>query len=194
MSVTSSAVQMLLALAGDPRTGALIALLAVAAVIDWRTLRIPNWLTGGGLAFGLIYNTFAAGAWQDGLSGAAAGMAVGMAVFLPVYVLRVLGAGDVKLMGMVGAFVGFPDILQAVLYSLVVGGFAAVGVALYRRAFGRMTANVVDIVQSMALAVVGGLRPTPALAGRASIGMLPYGVSIAVGTTTWLAARVLGLA
>ena len=194
MNVTSNAVQQLLTLAADPRTATLVALLTVAAVIDWRTLRIPNWLTAGGLTFGLIYNTFAAGSWQQGLSGAAAGMVIGMAVFLPVYVLRVLGAGDVKLMGMVGAIVGFPDILQAVLYSLVVGGFAAVGVALYRRAFGRMTTNVVDIVQSMALAVVGGYRPTPALAGRASIGKLPYGVSIAVGTTTWLTARVLGLA
>jgi prepilin peptidase CpaA len=57
-----------------------------------------------------------------------------------------------------------------------------------------MSANVMDIVQSMAFAVVVGGRPTPALSGRASIGKLPYGVSIAAGTIAWLGARLFGLA
>src|SRR6478609_3396922 len=42
----------------DPRTGVLIGLLVVAAISDWRTYRIPNWLTGGGLVFGLVCNTW----------------------------------------------------------------------------------------------------------------------------------------
>ena len=92
------------------------------------------------------------------------------------------------------AIVGLPDILNAVLYSLIVGGIAAVAFALYHRAFRRMSANVMDIVQSMAFAVVVGGRPTPALSGRASIGKLPYGVSIAAGTIAWLGARLFGLA
>jgi len=123
-----------------------------------------------------------------------AGLGVGLVILLPVYVLRVMGAGDVKLMAMVGAIVGLPDILNAVLYSLIVGGIAAVAFALYHRAFRRMSANVMDIVQSMAFAVVVGGRPTPALSGRASIGKLPYGVSIAAGTIAWLGARLFGLA
>jgi len=181
-------------LLNQPGAVVLVALLVMAAVIDWRTYRIPNWLTAGGMAFGLIYNSVIAQTWHDGLLSALAGLGVGLVVLLPVYALRVMGAGDVKLMAMVGAFVGLPDILGAVLYSLIVGGVAAVGFALYHRALRRMTANIMDIVQSMAFAAVVGSRPTPALSGRASIGKLPYGVSIAVGTIAWLGARLFGLA
>jgi len=181
-------------LLNQPGAVVLVALLVMAAVIDWRTYRIPNWLTAGGMAFGLIYNSVIAQPWHDGLLGALAGLGVGLVVLLPVYALRVMGAGDVKLMAMVGAIVGLPDILNAVLYSLIVGGIAAVAFAVYHRALRRMTTNVMDIVQSMALAVVVGSRPTPAHAARASVGKLPYGVSIAGGTMAWLAARLLGVA
>lgn len=181
-------------LAIQPAAAVLVLLLVAAAVIDLRTYRIPNRLTVGGMAFGLVYNTVFASSWTDGLLGAATGLGVGLVVLLPVYVLRVMGAGDVKLMAMVGAIVGFPDILHAVLYSLIAGGVAAVGFALHRRAFRRMSGNVVDIVQSMAFAAMVGHRPTPALSGRPSIGKLPYGVSIAGGTIAWLAARLLGIA
>jgi len=181
-------------LLNQPGVVVLVALLVTAAVIDWRTYRIPNWLTAGGMAFGLIYNSVIAQPWHDGLLGALAGLGVGLVVLLPVYALRVMGAGDVKLMAMVGAIVGLPDILHAVLYSLIVGGIAAVAFALHRRAFRRMSANTFDIVQSMAFAAMVGNRPTPAVSGRASIGKLPYGVSIAGGTIAWLAARLLGVA
>lgn len=181
-------------LALQPGVAVLVVLLVIAAVIDARTYRIPNRLTVGGMVFGLAYNAITSAAWIDGLLGAAAGLGVGLLVLLPVYLLRVMGAGDVKLMAMVGAFVGFPDIFHAVLYSLVVGGIAAIGFALHRRAFRRMSENVFDIVQSMAFAAMAGNRPTPALSGRASIGKLPYGVSIAAGTIAWLAARLLGIA
>jgi prepilin peptidase CpaA len=194
MQQSHSLLEPLAKLLDQPGVVVLVALLVMAAVIDWRTYRIPNWLTAGGMAFGLIYNSVVAQPWHDGLLGALAGLGVGLVVLLPVYALRVMGAGDVKLMAMVGAIVGLPDILNAVLYSLIVGGIAAVAFALYHRAFRRMSANVMDIVQSMAFAVVVGGRPTPALSGRASIGKLPYGVSIAAGTIAWLGARLFGLA
>lgn len=182
------------ALASQPQVLVLVGLLVTAAVIDWRSYRIPNWLTFGGMAFGLIYNTVTAPTWHQGLLGALAGLAVGLIVLLPVYALRVLGAGDVKLMAMVGAIVGLSDILNAALYSLIVGGLAAIAFALYLRAFRRMTANVADIVQTMTIAAITGIHPTQALAGRASIGKLPYGVSIAAGTIAWLMARLFGIA
>lgn len=186
--------QELLSLALNPRLAVLVALLITAAVIDCRTMRIPNWLTAGGMLFGLLYNTVATAPWSDGLLGSLAGLAVGLVILLPVYALGVMGAGDVKLMAMVGAFVGFPDILHAVLYSLIVGGVAAIGFSISRRAFRRMSANVFDIVQSMAFAAMVGSRPSPTLAARTSIGKFPYAVSIAGGTIGWLGARLLGIA
>lgn len=182
------------ALVLQPQALVLVGLLVTAAVIDWKSYRIPNWLTVSGMAFGLIYNTVAAPIWYQGLLGALAGLAVGLIVLLPVYVLRVLGAGDVKLMAMVGAIVGLSDILNAVLYSLIVGGVAAIAFAIYHRALRRMTANVTDIIQTMTIAALTGTHPTPALEARASIGKLPYGVSIAAGTIAWLMARLFGIA
>jgi prepilin peptidase CpaA len=176
----------------QPRTAVLLALLLAAAVIDWRTYRIPNWLTVGGMAFGLIY----AAAVQPGtLSGfllSLAGLVTGLVVMLPAYVLKVMGAGDAKLMAAVGAIVGFPDILWALLCTLAVGGVVAIAFAVYRKSFRRMSSNVADIVQTMAFAALAGVQPTPSMAGRASVGKFPYGISIAAGTTCWLAARQLG--
>ena len=186
--------QLIASLLARPGVVVLVVLLVMATVIDWRTYRIPNWLTVGGMVFGLIYNTVAAGPALSGLLLALAGLGVGLVVLLPLYVLRVMGAGDVKLMAMVGAFMGVPDIVYAVLYALIAGGIAALGFALYRRAFRRMTANVADIVQAMAFAAMAGGRPTGHMPAQASIGKLPYGINICVGTIASLVVPQLGFA
>lgn len=186
--------EFLAALLAQPRIVVLVVLLVIAAVIDWRTYRIPNWLTVGGMVFGLIYNTVAAGPALSGFLTALVGLAVGLGVLLPLYMLRVMGAGDVKLMAMVGAFVGLPGVLYAVLFSLVAGGIAAVVFSLYRRVFRRMTANVADIVQAMAFVAIAGGGPRGNTPAQASIGKLPYGVSICVGTIASLVAKQLGFA
>jgi prepilin peptidase CpaA len=178
----------------QPRTAVLVALLLAAAIIDWRTYRIPNWLTVGGMAFGLIYAAAAHPGTLSAFMLSLAGLATGLIVLLPVYALRVMGAGDVKLMAAVGAIVGFPDILWALLCTLAVGGLVAIAFAVYRKSFRRMSSNVADIVQNMAFAAIAGYQPTTATAKRASIGKFPYGVSIALGTFGWLAARQLGYA
>lgn len=178
----------------QPGTIALVALLLTAATIDVRSHRIPNWLTGGGIVIGLLFAGAGVAPQQEGLLSSLGGMAAGLAMLLPMYLLRVMGAGDVKLMAMVGAFVGLSHIVPAVLCSVIAGGIAAIAFALYKRAFGRMTTNVMDIVHSFALATMVGVRPTTDLPGRLSIGKLPYGVSIAAGTIAWLCASLLSLA
>jgi prepilin peptidase CpaA len=186
-------VELLGMLVWHPGTGVLMALLLVAAVIDVRTMRIPNWLTVGGMVWGLAFNATHSTSITAGLLNATLGLCVGLALLLPMYLLRVMGAGDVKLMAMAGSFIGFPNIVPAVIFVFICGGIAALAFALHRRAFRRMTNNVTGIVQSMAFAALSGMRPTAGMQS-ASIGKLPYGVSIAVGTTAWLAASVLGLA
>jgi prepilin peptidase CpaA len=186
--------QVLATLLEQPGTIALIAMLLTAAVIDVRSHRIPNWLTGGGIVVALVFAAVGVAPQQEGFLSSLGGMAAGLAMLLPMYLLRVMGAGDVKLMAMVGAFVGLSHIVPAVLFSVIAGGIAAIAFSLYNRAFGRMATNIIDIVQSMAFATMVGQQPTPALTGRASVGKLPYGVSIAAGTIVWLAARLLGLA
>lgn len=176
----------------DARLALLVVLLMVAAFIDVRTFRIPNWLTYGGALIGLVLGAaiqwrLLGPAWAiDGFLWSLGGLAAGLALMLPMYVLRVMGAGDVKLMAMAGAFLGLGQIVPAVLCVFVAGGVLAVGSAVYRRVFLRMSVNVADIVQSTALAALAGIRPTSAFIAWTSVGKLPYGVSICAGTIGWV--------
>lgn len=180
-------------LATSPRTGVLIALLVAAAVIDYRSYRIPNWLTVGGMVFGLLYNAVVPAPVQPGILWALGGLGLGLVMLLPLYALRIMGAGDVKLMAMVGAFLGVSGTLSAVLFTFIAGGIAALAFALWHRAFGRMAGNVRELVQWAAIAAVAGLRPSAA-APAASVGKLPYGISICVGTIASLAATQVSFA
>lgn len=186
--------ELLWMLVTHPNTGVLIALLVVAAVIDWRTMRIPNWLTVSGMVYGLAVNALHATGIGAGLLHATFGLAVGLALMLPLYLIRVLGAGDAKLMAMVGAFVGPAAVFKATVVVFIVGGVIALAWSARHHYLKRMTANAAAAVQAMAFAAMAGIRPTASLVGRPSVGKLPYGLSIAIGTIAWLVARQLGFA
>jgi prepilin peptidase CpaA len=190
----SSLLELLAMLVTSPHTLALFALLVAAGVIDYRTMRIPNWLTVGGILVGLLSSTLSTGRPLDGFMGASAGMAAGLAVLLPFYALRVMGAGDVKLMAAIGAFLGFPAILYAVLFTFIVGGVAAVAFAVSHKVSRRMADNLGAIAMSMALAAMTRTSPAASLKQGGSIGKLPYAISIGIGTTAFVVARQLGFA
>jgi prepilin peptidase CpaA len=191
MKDAASLLEPLVMLATSPRTGVLVTLLLAAAVIDYRSFRIPNWLTLGGMVLGLACSTALVRPAYSGLLAGLGGIAVGMLIFLPLYAIRVLGAGDVKLMGAAGAFLGTADTLRALLFIAIAGGVAAVAVALRRRALRRLVGNLSQAtVQMMAFATVGGERPGDAIAAH-SVGKLPYGISICAGTIAYLVARQL---
>ena len=173
----------------DGRIALLALLLIVAAVIDYRSLRIPNWLTAGGTVLGLALNAVGGVSALAGFLWALAGAAVACAVLLPAYVFRVMGAGDVKLMAMVGAFLGLPQILPALLFVFVTGGVSALLFAVAHRRVGRLAFNFRNIVQGMVLPMP---QPLAAAAPDKSIGKLPYAVSIGAGTLLYLASRQLG--
>lgn len=174
-----------------PGTGVLIGLLLVAAWIDWRTFRIPNWLTVSGMAWGLTYNTVFADSALGGLGHGLLGLVTGLALLLPLYAIRVMGAGDVKLMAMVGAFLGALATAKALLLVGIVGGLAVVLFALSQRATRQLASNVKDMAESMVIPGMPIWRPE--IAGT-SVGKLPYGVSISVGTLAFLVLRQLGYA
>jgi len=137
----------------------LCALLAVAVRSDLLAHRIPNALVGIGLALGLVLQSFLSG-WSGvwtGLSGAA----IAGAVFLPLYLLRAMGAGDVKLAGAAGSFLGPTGALLGALASLVAGAICAV-VWLF---FGRRQTRAPEL-QS-----ISDLRKAK----------FPYAVAIALG-------------
>lgn len=176
----------------DLRVVALFALLAVAAISDCRTLRIPNWLTMGGALFGLAYSIAVPFSPQEGFLWALGGLAVGLLMLLPMYAVRAMGAGDVKLMAMAGSFLGVSDAFFAVISTFIAGGIAALAFALYHRATGRMLNNIRDGVQLMTASAMAGVRPGMHIDSTNSVGRLPYGASIAAGTITYVVLKHLG--
>jgi prepilin peptidase CpaA len=97
----------------------LILLLIVAAVIDARERRIPNWLTFGLLLAGLVR----AIVWGHGgsLEHALLGMLVGGSIPLALFAISALGAGDVKLLAAVGAWIGPGPVLAVFCVEAVLG-------------------------------------------------------------------------
>lgn len=186
--------ELLAMLATDPRIVVLFVLLVVASVSDYRTYRIPNWLTFGGAAFALVYKTVIAVSPPSAFLLAFGGLFLGFLVMLPAYALGVMGAGDVKLMAMVGAFLGVHETLQAVLFAFIVGGIAALGFAFFKGKLGRMLHNAKGAVFGMLASTFAGFRPDARVEAGQSIGKLPYGICISIGTMGYVLGRQLGYA
>ena len=192
MQEFNALLELLTILVKDLRVGVLLILLAIASVSDYRTFKIPNWLTAGGIVFALIYNTAVPFYRDHGFLWALGGLVIGFLAMLPCYAIRVMGAGDVKLMAMVGAFLGVSDVISAILYSLIVGGIAAIGFALMNKVFIRMLGNVKSAAQMMMMSAIGGFKPDLRIEPGKSVGKLPYGICIAIGTTIFVVAKHLG--
>lgn len=156
-------------------------LLVAAALTDILWRRIPNLLVLGGLCAAFaVHLVFPSDlGWQR----AASGMALGFSLLLPFYLLRGMAAGDVKLMAMVGAFLGPQLTVATVVMTFLVGGAWAVVVVSRSGAWSRLFANFRSIGRSAASGdnrlANASVSVDPA---SASVGRMPYGAVIAIGT------------
>jgi prepilin peptidase CpaA len=161
-----------------------LAVALVAAGWDIATRRIPNALT-----FGAAVVAVAAQAYVGGWPGAVlalAGWAVGVALFFPVFALGGMGAGDVKLMGAIGAWLGPAAAVWVALYSGIAGGIGGLLVAGCSGYLRQMFINVWCLLMHWRVA---GLRPAPELTLSTHRGpRLAYAVPVLAGlmVTIWL--------
>lgn len=163
----------------------LTAALVLAAVIDAVRLRVPNWLTFPLIVTGWVYSTVAFG-WE-GLMWSLAGTAVGLGLLLPVHAIGGMGAGDVKLFAGVGAWLHATETLHAFCVSALAGGLFAVVVVMWRGQWRRhwlqfqaICFEILMIRDPQALSAIAAQR-------RSSMTLLPYGISIMLGTVVYLA-------
>lgn len=176
----------------SPRTGVLMALLLIAAVSDIKTGRIPNWLVFGGALYAASYNAFFPVFPREiGILFALGGLCVGLGTLLPLYFFRVMGAGDVKLMAMVGAFLGASAAFGAVMATLLAGGVLAIAFAVCSGRFVRLLQNVAMMFRGTVLTVATGAGGLTVHDGP-SAGKMPYGLAIAAGTIGYLLLAQLG--
>ena len=115
----------------DDRYLAVSLLLLSAGYSDIRVRRVPNVLIGIGLAvcFVILWRSHSA----DSFIFALQGLLAALAFTLPLYLIRGLGAGDVKLLAVIGAYLGWPLIGKVMLMSLWLGGFYGLGVLIWTR-------------------------------------------------------------
>lgn len=167
--------------------GVLFLLLLVASWQDYCGYSIRNALILSGALLGVSLNTFLP--IGIGILDSLAGCAIGLLLLLPFYVLRMMGAGDVKLMAVVGAFVGSNDILGAFLSTLIAGGVLALIVALHKGMLRRLLNNLTRISMQMLWIDKSRSLQDSSSASEAtadSIEKLPYAIAIAIGTITFL--------
>lgn len=105
--------------------------LVAALVTDLRFRTIPNWLTLPYCASGFLFHAIAGG-WAAA-GEAAWGAAAGFLPLLAVYALGGIGAGDVKLFGAVGAWLGAQAVLQLMMASMVYAGMIGLLLLACRR-------------------------------------------------------------
>ena len=167
----------------------LASVVMTAGVYDIRQRRIPNWLTVTGVLAGFALNGWLYG--LGGLLGSAKGIGLAFLVYLPLYLLRAFGAGDVKLMGAVGAIVGPAAWLGVFLFSVVIGALFGI-VALAAK--GR----VAQALRNMGLILKELSRFRAPYAKHESLAIsssealtLPHGAAIALGSLVFIAVRAI---
>ena len=159
--------------------------LVIAAYIDGKKLKVPNLITYPMILSCWVYS-FAFFGWE-GLGWSLVGTVVGLALLLPAYAIGGMGAGDVKLLAGVGAWVWGTTTLYAFCVSAVLGGLIAVGMVLYQKAwqkhhdqFWLIWNEITTIRNPDTLATIAAER-------KSTMMLLPYGIPIAIGTIAYFA-------
>jgi len=161
--------------------GSTIALLSILLLASWTDLqqhRIPNILSLGGILLGIALQT-----WVSGVSGFAIGLtgaAVAMGILLPFYLLKGMGAGDVKLMGAVGAFLGPHNALLATGLSLAAGGLLGIIILTLRGGLKPLAVRYYATLKCFLL--TGKLSHQPPETGEVAATKFPYAAAIGIGT------------
>lgn len=171
---------------------AVLAVIVLGALLtDVRSRRIPNELVvlalGAGFFSHMVGPVDGSGGLLSnqpgalGVQGAFLGALTGFAIFLPLYVLRAMGAGDVKLMAGIGSFAGPAGALNLVLFIFIMGGMLALVRMCWTGSTRRVLGNVIPMV--LAATDVNGrsqIRPPPR-----SVDGMPYAVAMAAGLLTY---------
>jgi len=161
-----------------------IAVAIVAAAWDLKTRRIPNFLTFGAAIVAVLVHLYLSGLAGGGWS--IAGWLVGVAFFLPFFALGGMGAGDVKLLAALGAWLGPGPAMWVALFSLIAGGVLGLVVAL---GYGYWTQALANIWWMFRFWRSEGFKPVPEVTLATHSGpRLAYAIPVFAGlmVTLWL--------
>ena len=162
-------------------------MLAPAAVIDLKFQRIPNKITFPAAIIGLVINIQLNG--FDGFLISLQGLGLGVGFFIIPYIIGMVGAGDAKLMGAIGAFIGPKGVIVALIYIAIAGGiYSLFLILLYRRQFKGFFQEQYATVMELCTA----RKLEPGKRQEQGRPRLSYGVAIAIGTWLYIGLALFG--
>lgn len=161
----------------------LLSILGLAVLSDLRARRIPNLLILVGLLAGWLGAYAAAGI--PGLLDSLGGMALGIILFFPFFIPRLVGAGDVKLFGVVGGIVGLDAVLPVFFFTLLAGGVLGVLVVLLSRSSAKFFGNLKLFMIWLLYRVKGTEMALSDIETQSAV-RIPYAVAIATGSIVWI--------
>jgi prepilin peptidase CpaA len=135
-------------------SSAAFAIALVGGVHDLLTKKIPNWVTFTGVALGLIAQLWLLG--LPGLLDGFLGLGLGFALYFPIYLFGYMGAGDVKLLMAVGAWIGWQGCLYVAAGAVVIGAVYALCEIVYR---GRLVAVAMNTYRFLRALLLPRLVP-----------------------------------
>ena len=170
----------------------LILVSVTAAMIDFRTRKVPNWLSLSGAILSVLLNSFLFaldGIFSvDGLLYALSGLGLAFGIYFVLYLLRGMGAGDVKLMAAIGAAAGWRNWIGILVMTCAAGLIAGIVLVFAKRRGKETLHNMETIVTSLPRGQAP-YKQNPDLDIRSEKALrMPHAVLIAVGTISFLIA------
>jgi prepilin peptidase CpaA len=160
----------------------------VAGGIDWRWRRIPNWLTVPTLLLGIGVNWFAMG-WA-GAKESLLGAGLGLGLLLPFVLIRSLGAGDWKLAGALGAFLGPSRLITVLLGTILVAGLMAVLLIIWKKRVRQTLRNLSHLLAALFTLHLPGQEVS---LDNPESSKIPFGVAMAVAVVLYTVGQAWGI-
>ena len=156
--------------------------IVACCVVDARTRRIPNVLSFGAMLAGFGLNALYFGV--SGLGISLGGLLAAAAILLPSFAVGGIGAGDVKMMGAIGALLGPQLALAGLGLGMIFGGLIMLA-HLARR--GRLKEKLGSTWAMVAAASLArSVEPLRGPAADPDAIALPYSVPLGLGTVAVL--------
>ncbi len=156
-----------------------------AGWLDWRTRKIPNWLTVPALLVGLVMS---AALGRPGLKSSLEGTGICLAILLPFVLMRALGAGDWKLMGALGAFLGFYPVIVVLIGTILIAGLMSVVEVIRQRKVRETLRNLWMLFVAYSTFHVSGARAITL--DNPGLLKIPFGVAAGLSTGSFFAIMI----
>ncbi len=150
----------------------LLIILVICVITDIKNRKIYNKVIFPALLAAFVFH-FASGGWE-GLSHSFIGFLIGLGLLLIPYLLGGMGAGDVKLLALIGALKGGSFVFQSFLYIAIFGALMALAIILFRK-------GVLTSILYYFASLKGGVRLPGGISKGSLTATYPYGVPIAAG-------------